>query len=131
MGNHFAILVWSVYMTGRVLLIDDSSISRKMFKANLPPGNYILDEASGGLEGLAQYQKNRADVVFLDLTMPDIDGFETLSRLKALDPQVRVIIQSADVQKSSKERAFSLGAEDFLQKPLKADALREHISPWL
>ena len=114
-------------MAGHLLLVDDSTISRKMIKANLPPGDYTIAEAGGGREGLEQYQAHRADLVLLDLTMPDMDGFETLTRLKDLDPEARVVIQSADVQESSREKAFALGAEDFLMKPPKADALRQLI----
>ena len=118
-------------MPARVLVIDDSSISRKMLKAKLPSGDYILEEAGGGQEGLDRYRANRADLVFLDLTMPDMDGFETLQQLKTFDPEVRVVIQSADVQESSKEKAFALGAEAFLQKPPKIENLQQFIAPWL
>lgn len=70
-----------------IIIIDDSGFSRKMLIRSLPSGEFNIREASGGLEGLSLYKEQRPDLAFLDLTMPGIDGFETLSRIKELDPE--------------------------------------------
>ena len=119
-------------MPSSLLLIDDSAISRKMLIKKLPPNTYTILEASSGAQGLEVYQENEVDLIFLDLTMPDMDGFETLEKLKQIDSQAKVVVLSADVQISSQERVMQLGALDFLHKPANVDhvhaLLDKHLS---
>lgn len=111
-------------MAHKILLIDDSSISRKMFKRELPNEGYEILEASSGASGIEIYKNESIDLVFLDLTMPEMDGFQALEILKNIDPQVKVIILSADVQTTSREKAFELGAVDFVNKPINNENLK-------
>lgn len=111
-------------MVETILLIDDSSISRKMFKRELPDRFRVL-EAGSGSSGIEIYKNETVDLIFLDLTMPEMDGFETLEILKGINPEVKVIILSADVQETSREKAFGLGAMEFMNKPVKNKQLKE------
>ena len=115
-----------------ILIIDDSGFSRKMIIKMLPSsGQFDIREASGGLEGISLYGERRPDLVFLDLTMPGIDGFETLSRIKKLDPDAKVIVVTADIQSGSKEKAIKLGALDVMYKPPSAETLNEAIKRFI
>jgi len=107
-----------------VLIVDDSGVSRQIVRRALPPWDLDVREASGGAECLSLYHEKRADIVLLDLTMPGMDGFETLQRLKALDAQARVIVITADIQTGSEKRVLDLGAQALLSKPVKTDALQ-------
>jgi len=107
-----------------ILIVDDSRVSRQIVRRSLPAWDLDVREASGGHECLSLYHEKRADIVLLDLTMPGMDGFETLQRLKALDAQASVIVITADIQAGSEERVLTLGAQALLPKPVKPDALQ-------
>ena len=110
-----------------LLLVDDSPISRKILRKLLPSEGYEIREASSGLECLAEHHRQPADLIFLDLTMPGMDGFETLARLKALDPKVKVVVVTADIQTTSQSRCLELGALQVICKPPKAEVLGQAL----
>ena len=104
-----------------VLLVDDSRLSRMMISKELAGLDLDIREASGGQEGIDLYKEQKADIVFLDLTMPDMDGFETLENLLQIDPDAKVVILTADVQSGSTNRALEMGAVDVMNKPSKRE----------
>ena len=106
-----------------ILIVDDSRVSRQIVRKALPPWDLHIREASSGRECLKAYARERADVVLLDLTMPEMDGFETLARIRALDARARVIVITADIQAGAEERVLGLGASILLHKPVKPTEL--------
>ena len=106
-----------------VLIVDDSRLSRQIVKKSLPDWEMVIREASGGRECLELYEEQRADFVLLDLTMPEMDGFETLERLLEMDPEARVVVITADIQAGSKDRVMELGGLALLHKPVKEEEL--------
>ncbi len=106
-----------------ILIVDDSPISRKILRKVLPPGNYDIREGSSGQECLEKYAESRPDLVFLDLTMPGMDGFQTLELLKRQDPSAKVIVVTADVQSGSRTRVMDLGAVGVIAKPPSTEAI--------
>lgn len=118
-------------MATPVLVVDDSGMSRKLVIKSLPANwNVEVHQASNGQEALALYRQGKAHIIFLDLTMPVMDGFEVLETLKREGFNAFVIVISADVQPKAQERAKQLGAMAFLKKPVKTEeisqVLREH-----
>jgi len=116
----------------RVLIVDDSRTARMMLKRVLPPalGSDVV-EASGGQEAIRCVQTGGIDLMFLDLTMPDVDGYQVLETLKNEGRESpKVIVMSADVQPEARARIERLGALGFLPKPASQAAvetlLREH-----
>lgn len=107
-----------------VLVVDDSPMARKMLIKSLPPDWDIeIRQACNGEEALATYRQGRADVIFLDLNMPGMDGYGVLETLQAEDLNCFVIVVSADVQPQARERVMKLGAIAFVQKPVDAAKL--------
>jgi len=114
-----------------VLVVDDSPIARKMLIRSLPLAWDIeIAQASNGLEALAAYRAGKVDVMFLDLTMPEMDGYEVLETLRREDMNCLVIVVSADVQERAQERIRELGAIAFIRKPVStvglADVLKQY-----
>lgn len=108
-------------MSVSVLVVDDSPVARKMLVKALPAAwDVKITQAGSGLEALTAYRAGGVDVMFLDLTMPDMDGYQVLETLRREDLNCLVIVVSADVQPRARERVLSLGAIDFIKKPVDA-----------
>lgn len=114
-----------------VLVVDDSPMARKMLIKALPAGwDISIAQAASGIEALAAYRAGKVDVMFLDLTMPEMDGYEVLETLRREDLNCLVIVVSADIQPKAQERVMGLGAIAFIKKPVDAQkveaVLREY-----
>ncbi|WP_263833928.1 response regulator [Sulfurospirillum oryzae] len=109
------------------LVVDDSKISRKWLIEMIPKKiveNADIIEGCDGEEAIALYDKHRPDVVFLDITMPGIDGIEALGRIRAINPEAIVVMISADRQKTTKEKVLALGASAIISKPVDEQEFR-------
>ncbi|MDD2895979.1 MAG: response regulator [Aliarcobacter sp.] len=105
----------------KVLVTDDSKMARKMVikvLTDILKESVEIYEAQNGQEALDLYKQVLPNIVFLDLTMPIMDGFEALSKIKEFDKDAKVIIISADIQKLSIDKASQLGAFNFIKKPI-------------
>lgn len=102
-----------------VLLVDDSKAIRKVVKKVLHDSRFKVhvDEAIDGSGALLSYQKERYDVVFLDLNMPGIDGYATLEMLKEMNERVKVVIVTADKKVTFDDMNLKYGIENLLYKP--------------
>lgn len=110
----------------KVLIVDDSKTSRKILKNIFEENDYeVVGEAVNGQDGLDKYQELHPDLVTLDITMPVMDGIETLSRIKELDPNAKVVMITAAGQKNKMVEAVRLGAEDFVTKPYETSRIVE------
>ncbi len=103
-----------------ILIVDDEAANRKLLEALLKAEGYFTLDASSGKEALTIVERTPADLILLDVMMPEMDGFEVAYRLKA-DPASRTIpiimVTSMD-DRSSRLRALDAGAEEFLSKPV-------------
>ena len=86
-------------------------------RAILEPAGFEVVEAEDGMSALERYYLEKPDLVILDLVMKGMYGLDVLTKLRELDPGVRVIIVSADVQQSSQALVEAAGAAGFLNKP--------------
>ena len=109
-----------------VLIVDDDERNVKLLETLLHAEGYATISARNGKDALALSVVEKPDLILLDVMMPDMDGFETVARLKA-DPRtqpVPVIMVTALDDRASKLRALEAGAEEFLSKPIeRADLL--------
>ncbi|MDY6903107.1 MAG: response regulator [Thermodesulfobacteriota bacterium] len=116
-------------MIEKILIVDDSPVARKMLKNSIPKDKgYEIFEATDGRDGIKKYQILRPQVVFMDLTMPDVDGYKALEEIRKLDKNAMVIVTTADVQPKSISNVMELGAFTLLKKPAKAQIIEEALS---
>lgn len=108
-------------MKKKILIVDDSSMSRRMLRRIVESAGYDVVEADEGAAGLEKYFLEKPDLVFLDLTMKDMYGLDVLANLRELDPAALIIIASADIQDSTREMVAAAGANDFINKPLSPE----------
>jgi two-component system chemotaxis response regulator CheY len=112
-------------MSVSVLVVDDSAMARKMLIRALPPDwDITVTQASNGAEALARYRQGVVDVMFLDLTMPEMDGYQVLETLRREDLNCLVIVVSADIQEAAQARVRAMGAIAFIKKPVDAERIK-------
>ena len=106
----------------KILICDDSAVARKLISRSIVQDTSLhLLEAQDGHEALKILAEQNIDVLFLDLTMPIMDGFEVLESLPVSQHQTKIVIVSGDVQQEAKQRCLDLGAIDFIAKPLSEE----------
>lgn len=105
-----------------VLIVDDSKTSRSMLRSIFEDHGYeVVAEAENGQEGYEKYCELKPDVVTLDITMPIMDGIETLVKIKEYDIAAKVIMVTAAGQKGKMLDAIKLGASEFVTKPFETN----------
>ncbi len=105
----------------RILVVDDEPGIRQALGQLLEYEGYEVQTANDGMSGIAAYESFAPHLVFLDVKMAGIDGLETLSRLRAYDPQAVVVMISGHATIQTAVEATQLGAYDILEKPLDTD----------
>jgi len=110
-------------MKGKVLIVDDSSLARRTCRQMLEAEGYEVLEATDGLTALERYYLEQPDLVLLDLVMKGMYGLEVLEKLRELNPHVKVVVVSADVQTSSHELVELAGGKAFVNKPFDRQEL--------
>jgi two-component system chemotaxis response regulator CheY len=111
-------------MRAKVLIVDDSALTRRSLRQILENAGCQVVEAEDGLTALERYFLEKPDVVLLDLVMRGMYGLEVIQKLLELDAGARIVVVSADIQTSSHELAEQAGAKAFINKPFdKAEIL--------
>lgn len=118
-------------MTTKITICDDSSFARKQMARALPAGwDISLSFAENGAEGLDCVNQGKAELLFLDLNMPVMDGYQTLEAIRKQDLPAMTIVVSGDIQPEANRRVTALGALAFVKKPVDsaqiAQILREY-----
>jgi len=111
-----------------VLVVDDSSHIRDLIRSILVQNNYEVETADNGAQALDKYVKFKPDVVTLDLSMPVIDGYETLCKLFQLDQNAFIIMLTAIEDQGIVLKCLEKGARGYLTKPFRKEELLNCIS---
>lgn len=101
----------------RVLIVDDEKSIRRTLRDILEFEKYEVDEAADGMECLVKVQRQKYDVIILDIKMPKMDGMEAMERIQLLAPDVPVIMISGHANIDTAVEAVKKGAFDFISKP--------------
>ncbi|MBI2382155.1 MAG: response regulator [Gammaproteobacteria bacterium] len=110
----------------RILVVDDSAIMRKNLQTLLAQaGHELVGEAGNGMEALELFEKTRPDLVTMDIAMPGMDGVTAVKLIMERFPDARIIMISAENQKSLVYDALKSGARHYLTKPLRLNKLAE------
>ncbi len=116
-------------MLKTVLITDDALFMRVTLKNFLVShGFQVVGEATNGQEAIDKYASLKPDLVFMDITMPVMDGIAATRAIKLGDPNARVIMCTAMGQKNMVMEAIQAGAKDFIVKPFKPERVLESIA---
>lgn len=108
-------------MQKKILVTDDAMFMRAMLKNILIPQKYTVIEATNGQEAVDRYKSEKPDLVFMDITMPVMDGLTAIKAIKQEDPEACLVMCTAMGQQSMVIEAIQAGAKDFIVKPFQAE----------
>jgi two-component system, HptB-dependent secretion and biofilm response regulator len=114
---------------GLALVVDDSVTNRVILEALLGREGYLVISAEDGLQAVQMYVEHQPDIVFMDVMMPKMDGYEAATRIKALADMrfVPVIFLTALTSDEALAKCIDAGGDDFLSKPYKQSVLRTKV----
>lgn len=106
-----------------ILIVDDDPAVQITIRLLLERAGHHATVAGDGRTGLALFETNQFDLLFLDIFMPGMDGLETMRHIQALQPAIPIIVISGRSEPDFLKMATKLGAVASLQKPFRAEAL--------
>ena len=120
-------------MTIKILVVDDErlvvSLFKMYFRADIKAKKYEFVFAQNGLEALQKLQDDaQIDMMLTDINMPEMDGLTLLAKLRELSSSIKTVVISAYSDSENMKKAMSLGAFDFLNKPIDFDELEKTIA---
>jgi DNA-binding NarL/FixJ family response regulator len=108
----------------KVLIVDDSKDSRAMLEGNLAKTNFeVCAQAKNAAEAVELYEQTKPAVVTMDMNLPDADGIECSWRIRAIDPDAKIVMISAMKDASLVANGREVGISAFLQKPVSVNEL--------
>jgi DNA-binding response OmpR family regulator len=114
----------SVQKNATALVVDDDPDTVEMFSDYLEnKGVRVIGKAKDGKEGFELYKKLKPDVIFLDVIMPNYDGFYTLKKIREIDADAKIIMVTADFSPTTKKKLKELKATDIIYKPYDGRAI--------
>jgi CheY-like chemotaxis protein len=112
-------------MKAKILIVDDSGLARRLIRKILEELGHEVEDVPDGAQALERYLLNHHDAVVLDLLMHGMYGMEVLQKLKQLNPDLPVIVASADIQKTTRDQVKDYGAAAMVNKPVTREQMAE------
>ena len=109
----------------KILLVDDDKNQRKLYEQELLDDGYEVQTAPGGREALVQIEKDRPDLVIMDISMPGMDGIEALGKILGVDNTIPVILNTAYA--NYKDNFLSWAADAYVVKSSEIDDLKKAV----
>lgn len=116
-----------------ILIVDDNAQNRRLARKVLEFAGFRTLEAEGGVEGVSLAAEHRPDLVLMDIRMPDLDGSETLQRLRE-DEQtaaIPVVALTSSTMKGDRERFLADGFDGYLEKPIRVREFPDQVRGYL
>jgi two-component system cell cycle response regulator DivK len=115
----------------KILVVEDNEDNRRILVYRLDRiGDFDIREATNGREAIEAVERDPPDLVFMDLKMPVMDGWEAIRRIRAMPHgrAVRIVALTAQVMTGDEERALEMGCDDYLAKPVvDPDLMRQKL----
>ncbi len=111
----------------RVLVVDDVAVNRRIAQAKIEKLGHTVTQADGGRRSVEIYASQAFDIVFMDIQMPDVDGFEATAMIREVQARtgvrIPVVAMTAMAMKGDREKCLAAGLDDYISKPIEAGAL--------
>lgn len=115
----------------KILIIDDSMVVRRRFKKLLIELGHEVEEAGDGVQAVSAYTSFSPELVFCDVTMPDVDGIEVVKGIIAINKDAKIVMMTAMDEQTILNQAKEAGALDYILKPVEQDLLVQTLHKML
>ncbi len=124
------------HLQGRVLLVDDEPVNQKVGGMLLKKMGLVVETAKSGKEAVQMVQDKVYDLLLMDLSMPEMNGFEATQEIRRIESEkkrspVTIVALTANAFENVREQCLEQGMDDFIAKPIKPELLAERLQPWL
>jgi CheY-like chemotaxis protein len=114
----------------RILIVEDNKMNQKVMGALLETLGYKYDVTEDGYEGFLQAKLVKYDIIFMDLIMPEMDGYESAQKILQHDKSNLIVAFTADSMPESRKKAEMAGIRDFISKPVRIEELKKLFSKY-
>lgn len=114
--------------TRRIISIEDNEASAEFLNIAIEMLGFTHINFDNAKEGIEYLKNNGADLILMDVQLPEINGYEATRILKKILPEIPIIIQTAYAMKEDEENAFEAGCDDYIAKPISLKILKEKIN---
>ncbi|HCY35852.1 MAG: two-component system response regulator [Candidatus Margulisiibacteriota bacterium] len=115
----------------KILVVDDAAFMRMRCSKLLKENGHEVVEAENGTMAISKYKSEKPDLVFMDITMPEMDGITAVAEIRKIDPEAKIAMLSAMGQQSMVMDAIKAGARDFVVKPFQPEKIIATINKLL
>ncbi|HUI90483.1 MAG TPA: response regulator [Anaerolineales bacterium] len=118
---------------GTILYIEDNPDNRILVRRVLGADNYVVDEAQNAAEALEYLKIKAPNLILMDISMPDMDGYTLTGKIKAMPEfaQTPIIAMTANVMRGDRERSLEAGCDGYIQKPIDIDTLTQQVERFI
>ena len=120
--------------TTRLLLAEDNPVNQKVACKMLEKLGYRVDVASNGQEAVADHERMRYPLIFMDCQMPEVDGFEATALIRKMEGRsahTPIVAMTANAMQGDRERCLDAGMDDYVAKPVRPKDLQTVLDTWL
>jgi two-component system sensor histidine kinase/response regulator len=130
-----AVSVSGSFRIARILVVDDNEVNRKIARRQLEQKGFLVETAVNGLEAVEMSSKVPYDIIFMDLMMPELDGFEATRQIREKEQgsghRVPVVAMTARAMEGDRQNCIAHDMDDYLTKPVKFEDLDAVLDRWL
>ena len=118
---------------GIILYVEDNSDNRNLVRRVLGADDYIVDEAKNAADALEYLKTKTPNLILMDISMPDIDGYTLTGQIKAMPEfaKIPIIAMTANVMRGDRERSLEAGCDGYIQKPIDIDTLTQQVERFI
>ena len=114
-------------MVQRAIVVDDSSFQRNIVRNTIENWFDVIGTASDGKEAIEVFREKRPDVITMDIMMPEMNGIESLRRIKDISPETIIVMVTSVSQDEKMREAAKAGADGYVTKPVDTERLRDEF----
>ena len=117
----------------RILVVEDNRVNQLVAMAMLERAGHLVDMAATGHEAVEAMKRFPYDIVFMDVQMPDMDGYEATRAIRSMEGEAKrvpIIAMTANAMKGDAEKCLLCGMDDYLAKPVTTEALAASLHKW-
>jgi two-component system chemotaxis response regulator CheY len=114
-------------MVQRAIVVDDSSFQRNIVTNTIENWFDVIGTATNGKEAIELFREKRPDVITMDIMMPEMNGIESLRRIKDISPETTIVMVTSVSQDEKMREAAKAGADGYVTKPVDTEALQNEF----